>query len=184
VSATAPRGRRRSWLPRDRPEPVGADAPPWIPTGFAGEPIRWSELSYVVVDELSPEVAGLVVSSWPRIDAKGRVRHVGASWRVGADMDELKPLLDAQRKTPKRSGYAAGRPRPVRIGDAFAAVATRPRGRVAAVPTLSRWLSPPIYDVSADARDAAKTALFGALAPTMSEDEVVEIAAEALDSQS
>jgi hypothetical protein len=175
--------RRKSWLPRDRPKSIGADAPLWIPAGFASERIGWAELSYIVVDELASEVAGLVVSSWPRLDAKGRVRHVGASWRVGARLDELRPLLE-ERKTPARTGSGAARLRPVRIGDAFAAAVNRPRGRVAAVPDLSRWLSPPIYDVSADARDAAKTALFGALAPKMSEDEVVEIAAEALDIES
>jgi hypothetical protein len=172
----------RSWLPRDRAERLSADAPVWVPQGFAGKPIPWPTLSYIVVDELSREVAGLVVASWPRLDPKGRVRFSGSSWRVGARLDELDALLDAQRNLPETPpGSEPAWQRPVRIGDAFAAQVVRPRGRSAAVPALSRWLSAPIYDVSADARDAAKAALYGALAPTMSEDEVIEIAAEALD---
>jgi hypothetical protein len=174
--------RRRSWLPRDRAMPLAANAAAWVPAGFAGERISWTTLSYIVVDELSKEVAGLVVASWPRLDSKGRVRFSGASWRVGVRVNELVALLDADRIAPgARAGTGPGPQRPVRIGDAFAAKATRPRGRGAAVPALERWLSPPIYDVSADARDAAKAALFGAVAPTMSEEDVYEIATEALD---
>jgi hypothetical protein len=184
---------RRSWLPRDRTAPLAIDAAPWVPAGFAHERISWTTLSYIVVDELSKQIAGLVVASWPLLDQKGRVRFSGSSWRVGARMDELMALLDADRIVPeptaRRSpaGTAGGSPagaapeRPVRIGDAFAAQVSRPRGRRAAVPPLERWLSPPVYDVSADARDAAKAALFGAVAPTMSEDDVYEIATEALD---
>ena len=173
---------RRSWLPRDRPAPLPADAAAWVPAGFARERIPWTKFSYIVVDELSKEIAGLVVASWPRLDPKGRVRFSGSSWRVGARVDELVALLDAQRIVPgTRAGGGARPQRPVRIGDAFAAHVTRPRGRRAAVPPIARWLSPPVYDVSADARDAAKAALFGAVAPTMSEDDVYEIATEALD---
>jgi hypothetical protein len=185
VSETPPRSRdrpRRNWLPRDRPAAVPADAAAWVPAGFAPERIPWTKFSYIVVDELSKEIAGLVVASWPRLDPKGRVRFSGSSWHVGARVDELVALLDAQRIVPgARAGTGSGPQRPVRIGDAFAAQVTRPRGRHAAVPPLARWLSPPVYDVSADARDAAKVALFGAVAPTMSEDDVSEIATEALD---
>jgi hypothetical protein len=185
MSGTPARSRgqpRRSWLPRDRAAPLAADAAAWVPAGFVHERIRWTTLSYIVVDELSKEVAGLVVSSWPLLDPKGRVRFSGSSWRVGARVDELVALLNADRIAPgARAGTGPGPQRPVRIGDAFAARVTRPRGRGAAVPPLERWLSPPVYDVSADARDAAKAALFGAVAPTMSEDDVSEIAAEALD---
>jgi hypothetical protein len=173
---------RRSWLPRDRAPRLPAEAAAWVPQGFAHEPISWPTLSYIVVDELSKDVAGLVVASWPLLDPKGRVRFSGSSWRVGARVDELMALLEAERAVAEtRAGSGSARQRPVRIGDAFAAEVTRPRGRIAAVPALSRWLSPPIYDVSADARDAAKAALFGAVAPTMSEDDVYEIATEALD---
>jgi hypothetical protein len=174
--------RRRSWLPRDRPAPLAGDAAAWVPAGFAGKGISWNTLSYIVVDELSKEVAGLVVASWPLLDPKGRVRFSGSSWRVGVRVDELVALLDAERIVPgARAGARSGPQRPVRIGDAFAAKVTRPRGRRAAVPPLAHWLSPPVYDVSADARDAAKAALFGAVAPTMSEDDVYEIATDALD---
>jgi hypothetical protein len=169
----------RSWLPRERAEPLPATAAPWVPMSFAGERIEWTALSYIVVDELSREVAGLVVAGWPRIDTKGRVRFGGSSWRVGARLDELVALLDEERRVPPPPpGVAPARKRPIRVGDAFAGRVERPRGRSAAVPVLSRWLAGPIYDVSADARDAAKAALFGALAPTMSEDYVSEIAAE------
>jgi hypothetical protein len=178
----SPDRRRRSWLPRHRAAPLAADAGPWVPAGFAHERISWTTLSYIVVDELSKEVAGLVVASWPLLDPKGRVRFSGSSWRVGAQVDELAALLRADRIVPGAgAGAGPGSQRPVRIGDAFAAKATRPRGRHAAVPPLARWLSPPVYDVSADARDAAKAALFGAVAPTLTEEDVYEIATEALD---
>ena len=182
TSADSRGGRRRSWLPRDRAEPLAEDAPAWVPHGFARERIAWSELSYIVVDERSEDVAGLVVASWPRLDPQGRVRFGGSTWRVGARLQEFEALLGAKRHLPATTaGSERVSQRPVRIGDAFAARVELPRGRVAAVPELSRWLSAPIYDISADARDAAKTALYGALAPKMSEDDVYEIATEALD---
>jgi len=181
-SASARDRSRRSWLPRGRATPLPADAAPWVPVGFADKPVTWTALSYLVIDELSKQVARFVVSSWPVLDAKGRVRSSGSSWEVGAAVAELVAMLNQHRIVPPAGqGPAAPSRRPLRIGDAFAASATRPRGQHAAVPPLARWLSPPIYDVSAAARDAAKAALFGALAPTMSEDDVYEIATEALD---
>jgi hypothetical protein len=173
--------RRGSWLPRDLATPLPADAPAWVPRSFADTRTAWRTLSYIVVDELTEGVAGLVVASWPLLDQKGRVRFGGSSWRVGARVGELAALLDADRIVPGAPPGSEPAPaRPVRIGDAFAARVTRLRGRHAAVPPLSRWLSTPVYDVSADARDAAKTALYGAVAPKLSEDDVNEIATEAL----
>jgi hypothetical protein len=178
----ADRDKKRSWLPRNRAEPLPADAPSWVPPGFAAEEIAWARLSYIVVDELSPDVAGLVIVDWPRLDHRGRVRFPGEAWRVGASVTELNAFLAAQRRLPSQTRELDRvRERPVRIGDAFAAPIERPRGLRTAVPALERWLRTPIYDVSADAREAAKTALYGALAPVMSDEEAAEIAAEALD---
>ena len=182
MSAEPDRAGKRSWLPRDRAEPLTEDAPPWVPTGFATERVEWARLSYIVVDELSPEVAGLVVVEWPRRDRRGRVRFPGEAWRVGASVAELNSLLAARRRLPRQvPELEQVRARPVRIGDAFAAPTERPSRLRSAVPALGRWLRPPIYDISADAREAAKTALYGALAPVMSDDQAAEIAAEALD---
>lgn len=172
---------KRSWLPRDRADRVPPDAPVWVPPGFARERIKWEALSYIVVDELSSDVAGLVVSEWPRLDHKGRLRFPGASWRVGARLGELDAVLAKRRLHNAIADVPRVRARAVRIGDAFAARVNRPRGRMAAVPGISRWLKPPVYDVSADARDAAKAALYAAVAPTMSPAHVHEIAAEAMD---
>lgn len=162
-----------------------------MPPGFGRKRIKWSTLSYVVVDELSPEVAALVVTEWPRLDRKGRLRFPGSTWRVGASVEELDAALLGRRLPGVTLGLSPGRTvvsevdpaqtRAIRIGDAFAVVVKRPPGRITAVPALSRWLQPPIYDVSADARDAAKAALYAAVAPTMSEADVGEIAAEAMD---
>ncbi len=134
-------------------------------------------LSHIVVDELSNEVAGLVVCEWPRVDHRGRLRVPGRSWRVGANLIEFHALL-ANRKLPHgQAKDEALLRREVRIGDVFAAKTRRPPGR-AAVPKVRRWLTPPIYDISGDAREAAKAALNAAVAPTMGLPEVEQIAAE------
>ena len=182
VEPQADRAKKRSWLPRDRAEPLAKDAPPWVPPGFTGERIRWEQLSYIVIDELSPEVAGLVIVDWPRLDRRGRVRFPGEPWRVGASVAELNSFLAAKRRLSSQVREPEpARARPVRIGDAYAAPTERPSRLRTAVPPLRRWLRTPIYDISADAREAAKTALYGALAPVMSDDEAADIAAEALD---
>lgn len=172
------RGGARSWLPRaGRPERL-AEAPPWVPPGFARRRIAWAELSYIVVDELLGGVAGLVVSKWPRLDQRGRLRFPGERWRIGARVEELEALLAERRELPDTTTPSDDvLRRPLRIGDVFAARTERRRAR-AGVPELGRWLSPPVLDVSRDAREAAKTALFGAVAPVMSEEEAAGITAE------
>jgi hypothetical protein len=134
--------------------------------------VRWKELSYIVVDELSEDVATLVISEWPRIDERGRRRKIGDSWEAGVGRAELETMLSERRVPKPMASDQELREREVRIGDAFAALTLRPRGRKPAITSPWRLIEAPIYDVSAAARDAAKAALYGAMAPTLSVDEV------------
>lgn len=175
--------RRQSWLPKAQQGISLTDAPPWQPltmaTAPAGRSVEWATLSYIVVDELTDDNAGLIVADWPVLDRRGRLRFPGLSWRVGATQQALDRFLAEHRVvTAQTAEPESVRRRPLRIGDAFAATTSRGRGRMAAAPKPARWLKPPVYDVTSDARDAAKAALYGAVAPVMTEDELARIAQE------
>ena len=118
-------------------------------------------LSYVVIDEIESGLVGLSVSPWPTIDEVGRLRFgAGRSRSVGASRDELERFLRKNR-LPR-----AGSSRPLRIGDVFAMVLKEPVpvGELAAP---ADWVEPPLYDISPDARDAAKASFYSAVAPTL-----------------
>ena len=142
----------------------------WQPDTLEG--IDPGPLSYVVVDEIVEPTCVLAVSGWPRIDGKGRLRF---------RLDERPHLVrvsrgDLARYLRRHRTSTRHRRREVRIGDVYAAVARTERlpepesGREARELTGETpldWLEPPVYDVTADARDAAKVALYGAVAPVL-----------------
>jgi hypothetical protein len=102
---------------------------------------------YVSVDDLvSHERATLVVAPWPRVDKQGRLLFgaPNAQLRQSADPAGLQRLADRSR-----SGK-----RPIRVGDAFLA-----RG---STPDHESWNR--LIDVTAGAREAAKIALYAAVA--------------------
>jgi hypothetical protein len=153
-------------------------APPgrrWTP-----ESLRpWKErrrLAYVVIDEIESNFVGLSVSPWPTVDEVGRLRFgPGRSRSVGTTRADLERFL-ARHRLPRK-----GAKRRSRIGDVFA-VAVReppPEGQLA---EPAGWMDPPVYDITVEARDAAKAAFYSAVAPTLdrerkADQEIVALAA-------
>jgi hypothetical protein len=170
--------RNTAWLPKARVNRGFASWPLWQPPRVPQEKLE--KLSYIVVDEIVAPTCVLAVSEWPRVDDKGRLRFRLSKRpqlvRVAA-RDLMKHL--ATHRLPRK-----GSQRELRIGDVFAAVADKDRlpkpqsdaeaHKLAgsSLTPVETWLDPPIYDVTASARDAAKVALYSAVAPTLTPDEV------------
>jgi hypothetical protein len=151
-----------SWL-RERVEsktsctvPLPPRNEPWLPSVLTQvEPAVVSALTYAVIDELDQPGGRLsfALSSWPRMDDLGRVRHQhNRSVGVVVPAGEWQLML-AERRVPE-----VLRDRPPRIGDAFGMMLERRIARHLLDPTG------PVVDVTADARDAARAAFYGAAA--------------------
>lgn len=128
-------------------------------------------------------MAELSLSGWPVIDALGRLRFVdGTTAHLEVDASRMRTFLRRHRMPRKAAG------RVLRTGDAFALVV---RGSaleafLAALPSASAgavserrsvldpanwdWLTPPIYDVTPDAREAAKLSYNAALTDALPEE--------------
>ena len=175
------------WLP---PPPEGAlhERRAWRPPGLGDT--RTDDLTYVVVDEIVGTSVGLALSPWPTLDEQGRLRFSDETPKtLGADLAALETFL-AHHRLPRE--LAA---RPLRIGDVFAvrtiesALApveeelARPR-RLEPLLAPEAWIQPPVDDVTADAREAAKRSFYAAVAPILASaeaallDEIVERAPE------
>ena len=129
---------------------------PWLPNVLARvNPALVSALTYVVIDERDQPDGrlSLVLSDWPRLDELGRVRH-----QHDRLVEVAVPARDWQVMLADRRVPEVLRDRPPRIGDAFGVMLER---RVA-----RHLLAPigPVVDVTADARDAARAAFYGAVA--------------------
>lgn len=147
----------------------------WKPEGLTLGRDELRQLSYVVVDEIVEDAARLSVSSWPRVDEQGRL-HFERTERarsVRADVKELRRFV---------SSHGAGGRRavpPLRMGTVLAVsvddsvlpeAESDEEMREQAMPEPrhpSAWMKPPVYDISADARDKAKEAFYAAVAPTL-----------------
>jgi hypothetical protein len=143
------------------------------------------EDAYVVVDDLAPTAVTLVVAPWPQLDEGGRlvfglppegspsyewwrdlVGIFDASRRGRWERTEALPphyVLFSSRgrflSAVDRSRGGQGQlTRPLRVGDAF-----RVRGMESA--SVAEWTD--IIDVTSQARELAKAALLGAVAPKM-----------------
>ncbi len=151
----------------------------WIPDGF---PEGWRiprELRYLVIDEFIQDVLTLAVSGWPKIDHDGRLEFPEPTTGVKLRVPALEAFLTAHRQSPPQAPPAEGaeafRQRPLRLGDAFAAAEALPPGEASralepgAVPFVvpDEWLRPPVYDITAAARLAAKLAFYSAAAPAI-----------------
>ena len=147
----------------------------WKPAGLDLERAALRRLSYVVVDEIVEDAARLSVSSWPRVDPLGRL-HFERRERprsVRADVKELRRFVSAGRANRRRP------PPQLRMGTVLAvridkSVLPEPESdeemRELTKPEPSHpneWMEPPVYDVSADARDKAKEAFYAAVTPTV-----------------
>lgn len=151
-----------SWL-RERVEskagrtvPLPPRNEPWLPSVLAQvAPALVSALTYAVIDERDQPDGQLsfVLSGWPRLDDLGRVRHQHDRLvEVAVSAGRWQAMI-AERRIPE-----VLRDRPPRIGDAFAVMLERRNAR--------QLLDPigPVVDVTADARDAARAAFYGAVA--------------------
>jgi hypothetical protein len=106
-------------------------------------------LSYIVVEEIEGGMVGLAVSDWPATDDKGRLRFDSEPAQAAVELVELERFLDLHREQS----------RPLRVGDVFAARTGPPTNHP------EGWIEPPVHDVTADAREAAKVAFYSAVAP-------------------
>jgi hypothetical protein len=158
-----------SWLPPVPPAPPFDDWALWQPDGLDVD-----GKSYIVVDEIVKPTCVLAVTEWPRVDDQGRVRfrlderpHL-----VRAELNDLAEHLAEQRD--------------IRIGDVFAAVVDEdklapPESEEEAehladdVPSSLEWLASPLENVTPAARDAAKVALYSAVAPVLEHDEAAKL---------
>ncbi len=160
-------------------EDVPARRTMWAPHGA---PRTIADFHYVVVDEIVGSSVGLALCAWPELDAQGRL-FFGATdvYLVGSPRGELETFL-SEHRLPEDL-----RERPLRIGDVFA-VRVRSEALAEVVDELDEqqrlepffapesWIEPPVYDVSADARDAAKGAFYAAVTPTLDAEEARPLA--------
>jgi hypothetical protein len=156
------------WLPPEPPPDDLSALPLWRPVADA------DELAYVVVDELHEGIAGLVVSAWPRVDERGRLRfgEESDSRRVAAPVRALQALL-----RDRRVDEEVLRDRPVAIGDVFGARlrATPANGDPAA------WVDPPVVDLTGPARELTKAQTSAALSGAMPAGYLDVVAAEMIE---
>jgi hypothetical protein len=147
---------------------------PWRPEAISG--VSTARLRYVVVDEVFSARAELSISEWPVMDGLGRLRFPKEdTLHIEVDARRMRTYL--RRHRMPRKGVA----RELRVGDAFGfAVRSRtltaflstpvsssplplPEQRKLLDPATWEWLVPPVYDVTAEAREAAKLSYYGAL---------------------
>jgi len=154
---------------------------PWRPPSLArlAEPVDVAGLTYIVVEELiRPDRVGLSLASWPVADRNGRLRfHGDGPAHVGVALSALTDYLARHRVAGPR-----GRRRPLRVGDVFAAVVgglgdhahddtdTEPIW----IEGLDSWLVPPVYDLTADAREVAKLAYYAGVSAVWPHDRAVQ----------
>jgi hypothetical protein len=185
-----------SWLPQAiEARPLG-ELDPWKPKGVArlAKEVGWGSLRYIVVDELEHGVAGLVASPWPGLDERGRL-HFGDeddSVPVTVSEETFLALLE-QRRRPivkaKLSKAAADelRTRKLAIGDMFVA-GVRVRfdpaggggGEEGAAVDPAKWIRSEVLDITAEAREVAKTQTAAAVAGVI-DDRYLETVGEELN---
>ena len=144
---------------------------PWLPGTLRASGLTINDakrLSYIVVDEIMDDVATLAVHSWPVADDQGRVRFpdLEACRHAAVSLQALKSLL-----------YQHWLKRDPRVGDVFGAVISDAAKRALIRRDDTRWqlrslLTPPIYDLSQDARIATKLAYYAAMAPVLTKTEM------------
>ena len=168
---------RVNWLPPPARDDT-VTARPWRPPSLAR--VDLEGFSYVVVDDIDGSAAGLAVSAWPRVDSAGRIRFSGGAVMLGADANALQLFL-AEHRRPRELAE-----RPLRIGDVFAVqplagaleqvrAELDERRRLNPFLDPASWMRPPVYDISADAREAAKASFYAAVTPTLEPESASEL---------
>lgn len=171
VTEVAP---RRGWLSPAR-RPVRASGPPWHPPSLPAD-LDVTQLAYVVVEERIDDVVGVLVAAWPRVSSRGHLSFPGRprQLEVAVDVKELQPVLDSRRVVVHGSAQHRRvlRTRRVALGDVFASNVSRAQldlhaaGQVSSVRLT--WLKAPIYDVTVDAREAARDVFLDAVSEPLS----------------
>lgn len=172
-----------SWLEPSPPKRT-PKLRPWKAPSLTEAGVDIAGLSYVVVEEVEGNVAGLSLSPWPGADRRGRLRFPAEDEpaEVTVDIEDfcgfLNDSLGAEvagfiRFVPPHRGRERPNDRQLRIGTTFA-VEVRRQGTHWRKP-FGRWITR-IYDVTGDARLVAKLASYGALTEHWEREE-----AEALD---
>jgi hypothetical protein len=169
--------RRRHWHPR-LPAAVEAEGESLTAHVDAHPDIQSvAELSYIAIDEIGDGLVTLIVSQWPELDESGRLRFPEPE-PVAVDVDRAAfEALLAEHRRPRDLADRA-----LREGDAFAARTTGTEeldGGERRDP--GRWIVPPVYDVTADARDAAKAAFFGVVGTPLPPDLAAALEAQSGD---
>jgi hypothetical protein len=147
------------------------DAPLWVPyvvTGPDPDDRRAVDVHaddrYLSVDDVADGVVVAEVSSWPRLDREGRLWWGDEPFEFATPLARMQREVDSARR---RQGVMAAT-RAVRVGDTFLVRGLTPRHRY--LTSVER-----IVDVSAAAREAAKTALHSAAASTLAASEAEKL---------
>ena len=126
---------------------------PWAPEALPIKANEFGQWNYVVLEEIVDEIAVLRRWPWPVVDPLGRLAWPG---RMEHETDEIAvdlELLKAQLYT------ANGLQRAPRCGDVFAVPRVANHSRARRLRDLRDVLGTGrLYDISADAREAAKIA--------------------------
>ena len=134
-----------------------------------------ASLAYIVVDELESDFVGLTINAWPTLDDRRLRFDLERSRSVGSTKQGLHAFLARHRTPRKVADRAAPHRRRVRM-QGSGSLSRRVRS-----PTPAGGWFPPITDISAEAREAAKLAFFSAVAPIANrrrDPEVVRLAPE------
>lgn len=149
--------------------PPGSSVP-WAPEDLPIDADDFGRWSYVVLEEIVDDIAVLRQWPWPVVDPLGRLQWPGeaehATDAIAVDLD----LLKAQLYT------ANGLARQPRCGDAFAVPNVAAAHKLDRHPRDVRTVfgEHGLFDISADAREAAKIAYqssLGAIRPARATDD-------------
>ncbi len=141
---------------------VGRASVVWWPEALhhvAAEPEALKDFAYVVLEELVDEEVVLMSWSWPHADRQGHLY-----WRGGKVHEPSTAVVG--RNQLRHQLYQPSRlKRLPRLGDVYAATRLGPGWAAEQpVPDVRTLFDGPVYDISADAREAAKLAYLGAVA--------------------
>lgn len=159
---------------------------PWTPGLLRGRS-DINDFLYVVVEEEIDDTIGLVVAAWPS-DGHGAPRFPeGGEFEIAVDREALRShLSDRQLPRPERGGPQIPpevvpelRARGIAVGDVFA---IHPTDRLTPDVDPERlrdceWIGEAI-DVTAEAREAAKVAMYEALTPPLDPEVTERLLAE------
>jgi hypothetical protein len=150
------------WLPGDPSQPSPESLRSWQAPSLTEKGVDQRGLTYVVLEEIVGDTVGFSLYSWPAADPEGRLRFETdrRPFEVTVTFEEICGFLERRQLRFVARSTGRSEDRELRIGDVFAVRLDRPAagGREGA---LAGWRE--VYDISADAREVAKLAYYGAL---------------------